>query len=512
MNHVHASAAWMMPVLFVASMGAQAHSPDMASLARGADGADAGSIVFQGAVAGVTPFIALASFTGSGLTDVTSVTYDIAQPAKATAKPVHVEYAMSYLQVHGDAPPGGPMRVPVVGLYAGAKNPVSVTFAFQHGKSQTIQFSLDTAAYDDPTGIYASPKILTPRTSAFLPFSYLYIKSGLESPVIIDTDGEVRWVGAPFSNSVSSTFDNGVFLIGSHDANTVSDMQLDGTFITYTVDDPAVLWFNHNIVAGRDAYLTGVDRMVDDVEAIQSTVAEMTLEGHVIREWDFARIIGDYMASMGDNPALFVLPGQNWLHINSSYYDPNDNALVISSRQEFIMKVDYDTGAIKWIFGDPTKYWYTFASLRAKAISLVGSHFYPIGQHGINMQSDGSLWMMNNGSPTAADGVPPGAPLGASRLFSASSAYTLNPVDGTANEIYRYVHQYTLKSPICGSAYKEVGGAMIIDFASADDNTHTHLVALDANGNTAFEYQYHDRACSTNWHTIPIPLEAMSLQ
>ena len=176
------------------------------------------------------------------------------------------------------------------------------------------------------------------------------------------------------------------------------------------------------------------------------------------------------------------------------------------------MKVDYDTGAIKWIFGDPTKYWHTFSSLRAKAITLAGSNFYPIGQHGINLETDGSIWMMNNGSPTAAGGVPPGAPLGKARVYSASSAYTVNPAEGTAKEIYRYVHQHTLKSPICGSTYKEAGGAMIIDFASADNNTHTHLVALDTNGKTAFEYQYDDQACGTNWHTIPIPLEALVLQ
>jgi hypothetical protein len=35
-----------------------------------------------------------------------------------------------------------------------------------------------------------------------------------------------------------------------------------------------------------------------------------------------------------------------------------------SSRENFVIAIDYDSGNIKWILGDPTKHWYEFQSLR----------------------------------------------------------------------------------------------------------------------------------------------------
>ena len=34
--------------------------------------------------------------------------------------------------------------------------------------------------------------------------------------------------------------------------------------------------------------------------------------------------------------------------------------LIISSRENFVICLDYETGAIRWILGDETKKWFTF--------------------------------------------------------------------------------------------------------------------------------------------------------
>ena len=46
---------------------------------------------------------------------------------------------------------------------------------------------------------------------------------------------------------------------------------------------------------------------------------------------------------------------------------------MVSSRENFVMKLDYHTGNIIWILWDPSKYWYTFPSLRAKALTLAAA-------------------------------------------------------------------------------------------------------------------------------------------
>ena len=235
----------------------------------------------------------------------------------------------------------------------------------------------------------------------------------------------MRWVGPTIDSSFSSTFDNGVFMIGIHKSAGLYNMQMDGTIQEFPLDDPAIDWFNHNIVKGRDAYLTGVDWTDSNgIVNVQSKIVEMTMQGHVVREWDFAKIIGDYMASQGDDPSQFVHPGLNWLHINSSLYDPSDNSLVVSSREQFVMKVDYDSGEIKWILGDPTKWWHSFAPLRAKQITLNAGAYYPMRlSTDINLEPNGtSSLLFNNGAPSFGLASP--ASRSASRAPSARSTPT----------------------------------------------------------------------------------------
>jgi len=465
-----------------------------------------GDIKFKSAKAGLTPFIANVKFTGNTLSKVVAVGYTIPAQPGAKAKPVKVQYSIAALQARGDAPAGGPLTLPVFGLYAGVTNQVGVTFQFKDGTSQQLTVPLAAAKYVDPNKVYDRPTKLTPRTDAFLGFNYMYMKSGLGSPIIVDTDGVLRWVGTTVDSSFSSTYDNGLFMIGIHKSAGLYNMDMDGTIKEFPLDDPKINWFNHNIVRGRDAYLAGVDFTdANGVLNVQSMIAEITMQGHVVREWDFAKIIGDYMTAHGDDPTQFIHPGLNWLHLNSSYYDPNDNSLVVSSREQFVMKVDYDSGEIKWILGDPTKWWHSFASLRAKQITLQDGAFYPIGQHGINIEPNGTLLLFNNGAPS--QGMPEGEPSGESRTFSTVNAYTIDPATMTGVEVLRYTHNKTLKSNVCSSAWEEDGPSMLIDYAAADDTRHAHIVALDAKGAIAFEYQYDNKSCGTAWHTVPIPFE-----
>jgi arylsulfate sulfotransferase len=68
----------------------------------------------------------------------------------------------------------------------------------------------------DPTGIYSQPTIVVPRVpGSTLGFDFIFVKSALGSPVIIDTDGQIRWAATGVSNSLSSTITGDEFFIGS---------------------------------------------------------------------------------------------------------------------------------------------------------------------------------------------------------------------------------------------------------------------------------------------------------
>ena len=137
-----------------------------------------------------------------------------------------------------------------------------------------------------------------------------------------------------------------------------------------------------------------------------------------IQTFDMADILTSYMQANGDDASAFVRPGIDWFHVNASTYDPSDNTVIVSSRENFLIKVNYSTHDIVWILGDPTKYWYTFPSLRAKALTLNAGGDYPIGQHAVSITSDGYVMVFNDGYGSVNQ--PSGEPAGLTRTYQRS--------------------------------------------------------------------------------------------
>jgi hypothetical protein len=67
------------------------------------------------------------------------------------------------------------------------------------------------------------------------------------------------------------------------------------------------------------------------VPQIESIVTEIDASGRVIKECDFACTLADHMRSQGDDPALFIRPGIDWVHVNAATYDPRDDSIMASS-------------------------------------------------------------------------------------------------------------------------------------------------------------------------------------
>ena len=63
----------------------------------------------------------------------------------------------------------------------------------------------------------------------------------------------------------------------------------------------------------------------------------------------------------------------------------------------FVICIDYATGAIKWILGDPEKKWYQFPSLRQYALALAPGSLPPVGQHAVSITYDQGILVLDNG-------------------------------------------------------------------------------------------------------------------
>jgi hypothetical protein len=400
--------------------------------------------------------------------------------------------------------------MPVYGLYAGYSNQVSLRLVFQDGSAQTIPVTITTPAYEDPTGIYSKPIINVARApGSALGFDFFAMKSGLGSPVVVDTDAQIRWVFPTKIGSLSTALQGDQFVIGDGSKPIVHLLRLDGSETSVPVVTSTFTDFHHNIDHGKSGLLSEFDATVAGVKNVESNVAEIDDSGFILNHWDLGAIISAYMSSQGDDPTKFVRPGSDWFHNNATTYDPRDDSIIVSSRENFLIKLDYKTGNIIWIFGDPTKYWYTFPSLRAKALLLVNGGLYPVGQHAVSITSQGYTMVFNDGDGSADQ--PAGQSPGITRTYSAVSAYTIDPASMTATDVFDFDYGQTIYSAVCSSAYEAQAQSILVDYAVAAGMTQTRMVGLNAAHDVVFDFQYKTVPCETSWNAIPMPFDNMSI-
>ena len=235
---------------------------------------------------------------------------------------------------------------------------------------------------------------------------------------------------------------------------------------------------------------------------------EVDFSGALLKTWKLGDIISAAMRAGGDDPSQFVYPAPtDWFHNNAVTYNRADDSLVVSSRENFVICIDYQTGAIKWILGDPTKKWYQFPSLRHFALTLAPGSLPPIGQHGISITYDQHLLLHDNGLNSTFQ-----IPKGVLRSYSSPRKYQLNLTARVATEVWNYENNQSIFSAICSSVYEDAPLNYLIDYAFANGSFQTgmgsaQLIGLDAAGNRVFYYQYGTLVCNTAYNARPIHLE-----
>jgi hypothetical protein len=176
--------------------------------------AETSDIKWDSSEPGITPFISFVHLVGQSLSAVRTVSFEIEPKPDSVSAPVRVTYTLESLRSRGRLT-SDLLVLPVFGLYAGFANPVSIDLTFDDGSMQTIDSTLTTAAYTDPNGVYDHPVFIERREAGSeLGFDFFALKSDLGTPVIIDTDGTIRWVGVSSEGSIPSVFTDNGFVIG----------------------------------------------------------------------------------------------------------------------------------------------------------------------------------------------------------------------------------------------------------------------------------------------------------
>lgn len=464
-----------------------------------------------GSIAGPTPFIADVSLSNISLPALTSVRFSVRPMAGSTTTPISATYPRSYFVNHPADVNGSTVIVPVFGLYASAldsTNTVTLTVTTTSAVTNLVTTIVTTPWQDPCGGCYTTglTYVHTRNNAIHLGYSYFMLKSmeSGEIPIeVMDTDGQVRWIGedsAQQSGTSVSGFFNDVFY-ATHGAALYS-YDLDGS--SQMVHDysgyEGINNFWHNIDPGKTGMLLAADGVSSSTE---STVLEVSPSGSVIKLFDLYQIISQAMTAGGDDPSQFVSQGGDWFHLNAATYWPSRNELVVSSRENFVIGINYDTEKIDWILGDPTKQWYQFRSLRHFALRLAPGTLPPIGQHAVSITPSGQLLLFNDGYGSANH-----SPAGVSRSYSFPQMFQINFLSRTARQTWAYYNNPPIESQICSSVYQVAGNSYLVDYA---DELSPDLIGLGPNNAVAFDYQLPGTSIDGAWNAFPVDLSNLTL-
>jgi arylsulfate sulfotransferase len=466
--------------------------------------ADDTSIILVSKGGGATPFIRQFNFKVTPISNLKSVQFIIQPKPGSVTRPLSATYSANYLSGRGYLNANGNLKVPVFGLYDNVTNTVTLNYFFKDQSSKQDVFSIFTPAYHDPCGYRQRTEVVARTPSTNLSYDFMLLKDSCSnsSPALMDTDGLLRWVGtAGVSNVASAFLYNGIY-IGS--GPQLLRIELDGTVsVVSDYSSIGVTDFHHNIDPGKHGLFVEVDTTSD----IESVILEVDKSsGAVQKRWDMAKIISAAMREGGDDPSAFVRRDLDWFHNNSVTYRASDDSVLFSSRENFVIALDYKTYAIKWILGDTSKAWYQYPSLRKYALTVTAG-VAPIGQHALSITYNDKLLLFDDGLRSFTQNPP-----GNSRKYAAPRKYSLNLTNDTATQIYSY--NRPIVSEICSSVYEDAPDNYLVDYAVAggfmSGNAFAEIVGLQPNGQRVFDYKYPTRFCDEIFNAFPIHLEQLS--
>jgi arylsulfate sulfotransferase len=421
--------------------------------------------------------------------------------------PVVARYQANYLAARGYLTSTS-ITVPVFGLYSGSNNIIGLFFLFADGSQAEAEVPVNTASYTDPCRPLNAPLLQQHRQAGSdLNFSYFLLKDycSPNSPAIFDTDGNPRWVAtAKVASEPAAVYNNGIYT--SNGRTGVNRIELYGAVTRigdYAAKYGVTSTHSHNFDVGRDGIVLDVDTN-KEIEAVSLEIDGTT--GKVLNQWDLGQIISAAMVAGGDKPDQFVLSfPADWFHMNATTYNPADNTLIVSSRENFVIAVDYDTPPdgvkkIHWILGDVTKNWNKFSSLKRFALQLAPGTLPPIGQHSVSIDDKGNLLLFDDGLGSLLQ-----SPAGTTRQYSAVRSYQIDTGAMTAKAAFTYTPRPDIYSRICGSVYESAPGNYLVDFATAKDGRTLEIQGLGNLNQVVFDLQFSQlNRCGAGWNALPI--------
>lgn len=359
--------------------------------------------------------------------------------------PVQVSYTIEGEEPISHTFPGfsATQRVPILGLYPDTDNEVKVTISDQAGNFASATLHVETGPLPD-----YFPAIETNVNTSLRQEGWTLTEIGIglgeafmSVPSIIDASGNVRWyivldayTDLCFPIKQKS---NGNLLISFYEhiyeytmlGGVVNDIYLPG-------------WYQHHETREmpNGNLLVSVDKIGEST--VEDHILEVTPSGSIVQVWDMRPILDMDRYDLVEDEV-------DWFHNNAVYYSEADDCLLVSGRNQGVVKVNRNN-EIVWILS-PHQGWGTATNgtntqdFLLTAIDANGDPYpeevqqgtapaddfdWCWGQHACMLLPNGNIFLFDNGfNRQFIAGVP---------SYSRGVEYRINEENMTVQEIWQY--------------------------------------------------------------------------
>lgn len=366
--------------------------------------------------------------------------------------------------------------LPLLGLYENLANQVQVKVTDTKSRVAYDTITVATGvAYSGNPDIMVTMRNNAQREEGMYLADLHFGTSGIfeSRPAVIDADGKIRWqldlsaftdIAWPLKKTSRGTF---MFVNGKnlHEYSVLGKPLRSWSLGVFSAHHDWEELPNGNVLIL--AYRSG--KNIPTSAGTQSSVEDQVIEfnlasGTVVNEWDLTQVLDVDRTDLLDGVA-------DWFHANSVFYDANDQTIIVSGRNQGVIKLDWNN-SLKWILaphqgwgnagrdgsGSPT------APYLLTAIDANGQPYasgiqqgqtyhpdfdWPFAQHTANVLSNGNLMVFDNGFNRRLDASIPLAD-----RYSRIVEYGINGQAKTVRQLWDWGKQdgYGLYSVIISSA------------------------------------------------------------
>lgn len=316
--------------------------------------------------------------------------------------------------------------LPIYGLYADSENEIII----EYGDVSKIITIKTEALPDDfvlPTSVTADKDELSNDLYFFTPSSSGYTCA-------YDVNGDVRWYLTNYALWEINRLDNGHLMVsterlinspyymsGLYEMNLLGkiykEISLEGGYHHDYFEMP-----NGNLLVASDEFY-------NDSGTVEDVVVEVDINtGDIVKTFDLKDIL-----NMEDGKSE-NWTSYDWFHNNSVWYDEATNSITLSGRhQDAVINIDYETGELNWIIGDPTNW---SEEYQKYFFTPVGDDFeWQWSQHAAMITPEGYVFLLDNGnnkSKIKEEYVP------ASESYTRGVMYKIDTDHMTIEQVWEY--------------------------------------------------------------------------